>query len=79
MVSIHSRYLLLPVVLSILILSHRDLRLNGKGLPMLCQLSAYSLPSAPSGKNSSKIRMVSWEVYPHSTELNASTAALRLR
>ena len=79
MVSIHSRYSLLPVVLSILILPHRDLRYNGKGAPMLCQLSANYLPPVSPGKNSSKIPMVSWEAYPHSTELSASTAAPRLR
>ena len=69
----------LLTVLSIFILAYIDLRCNSKTVPILCQNCANYLPPASVGKNSSKIRRLSWAVYPHRMELNASTASFLRR
>ena len=66
-------------VLSILILTYKDLRFNSKTLPMLRQNRANYLPPASAGKNCSKTCKLSCAVYPHRTELNASIASFRRR
>ena len=82
--AVHCLHSVLGASLSIFSLAHQDLRLKGRNAPISFPYSANYLPLAFSsgfgaGKNCSSISKLSLEVYPHSTELSASMASLRLR